>query len=62
MIKCNLEDYYNFMTTENNESIFVIKVTECKGRDNVAEKTFEEIKAKIFPNMLENIKPQVLSA
>ena len=38
MIKCNLGDYYNFMTTENNESIFVIKVTEWKGKDNVAEK------------------------
>ena len=38
MIKCNLGEYYHFMTTENNENIFIIKVTEGKGRDNVAEK------------------------
>ena len=38
MIKCNLGDYYYFMTTENNENIFIIKVTEGKGRDNVTEK------------------------
>ena len=38
MIKCNLGDYYHFMTTENNGNTFIIKVTEGKGRDNVAEK------------------------
>ena len=38
MIKCNLGEYYHFMTTENNENIFIIKVTEGKRRDNVAEK------------------------
>ena len=37
MIKYNLGNYYHFMTTENNENIFIIKVTEGKGRDNVAE-------------------------
>ena len=38
IIKNNLGDYYHFMTTENNENIFIIKVTEGKRRDNVAEK------------------------
>ena len=38
IIKHNLGDYYHFMTTENNENIFIIKVTEGKRRDNVAEK------------------------
>ena len=33
-----------------------------KGERQCGRKTFEEIKAKIFPNMMENIKPQVLSA
>lgn len=50
-----------YVPTKNIKNIFVIRVPEVEGKDNVTE-IFEEIKAKVFPNMMENIKLQLLKA